>query len=582
LIFNMFRDQRQRSAAIGIWITSFSVGGAIGPVFGGVLLEYFWWGSVFLLALPVMALLLVLGPRLLPEYRDPQAGRLDLRSAGMSLAAVLAVIYGLKQIVQDGFSAQPAAAILAGLLIGFLFVRRQLRLADPLIDLRLFRIPTFSVSLATNVLAVFVAVGYFLFVAQYLQLVLGLSPLQAGLWSLPSAVGFIVGSNLAPRFVHRVRPGIVLGGTLTLAALALGVLTQVTGTTGLALVVLASVVISLALSPVFTLTTELIVGSAPPEKAGSASGISETGSELGGALGLAILGSIGTAQYRSAVASALPAGISVEAAEAALDTLGGAVVVAGQLPGPLGLALLDIAREAFVQGLHLAAAISAVVAIGAAVMAVVLLRREPAGAAPQEQETVGPEPAVQASAVSPRPDVPGATPTRQERALPGNRPDGGERAVVEGFVARVNALDLLPPPSPALQAHLLEEVKTVARTVDGSRETGAASGYDRRVLHEDPAGWSLALIILQPGQHTHPHNHGGWGCAVTIQGVERDRRFIPDGSGSLVLTGERDYPPGTGYTFDPADVHQPVGADPQRVTVALHFLVSENHAEASR
>jgi len=391
LIFNMFRDRRQRSAAIGIWITSFSVGGAIGPVFGGVLLEYFWWGSVFLLALPVMALLLVLGPRLLPEYRDPQAGRLDLRSAGMSLAAVLAVIYGLKQIVQDGFSAQPAAAILAGLLIGLLFVRRQLRLADPLIDLRLFRIPTFSVSLATNVLAVFVAVGYFLFVAQYLQLVLGLSPLQAGLWSLPSAVGFIVGSNLAPRFVHRVRPGIVLGGTLTLAALALGVLTQVTGTTGLALVVLASVVISLALSPVFTLTTELIVGSAPPEKAGSASGISETGSELGGALGLAILGSIGTAQYRSGVASALPAGIPAEAAEAALDTLGGAVVVAEQLPGPLGLALLDIAREAFVQGLHLAAAISAVVAIGAALMAVILLRREPASTPASTHASTVPE-----------------------------------------------------------------------------------------------------------------------------------------------------------------------------------------------
>jgi len=392
LIFNMFRDPGQRSAAIGVWITSFSVGGAIGPVLGGVLLEYFWWGSVFLLALPVMALLLVLGPRLLPEYRDPQAGRLDLRSAGMSLIAFLAVIYGLKETVQNGFGLQPAAAILGGLVIGFLFLRRQARLDDPLIDLRLFRIPTFSVALATNMLAVFVVVGYFLFVAQYLQLVLGLSPLQAGLWSLPSAVGFIVGSNLAPRFVHRVRPMIVLSTALAMAALALAMLTRVTGTTGLALVVTASVVISLAMSPVFTLTTELIVGSAPPEKAGAASGISETGSELGGALGLAVLGAIGTAQYRSAVASALPDGIPPEAAEAALDTLGGAVAVAGQLPGPLGQVLLDTASKAFVQSLHLAAAISAVVAAGAAITIVVLLRRVPA-ASRVEEEQVADEPA---------------------------------------------------------------------------------------------------------------------------------------------------------------------------------------------
>ncbi|RPJ42127.1 MAG: MFS transporter, partial [Chloroflexi bacterium] len=370
LIFNMFRDPRQRAAAIGVWISSFSAGGAIGPVLGGVLLEYFWWGSVFLLALPVMALLLVLGPRVLPEFRDPQARRLDLTSAGMSLAAILAMIFGLKQIAQNGFDWLPALSILAGLAIGWLFLRRQRRLADPLIDLRLFHSLIFNVSLATNVLAVFVAVGYFLFVAQYLQLVLGLTPLQAGLWSLPSALGFVVSSNLAPRFIHRFPPAFMLGGALTLAAIGLAALTQVGGSNSLAVVVVASVLTSLALSPVFSLTTELIVGSAPPEKAGAASGISETGAELGGALGLAILGSIGTAIYRSQVASALPAGIPVGAADAALDTLGGAVVVAGQLPESTGLALLDAARAAFVQGLHIAAAISAVLAIGGAIIAI--------------------------------------------------------------------------------------------------------------------------------------------------------------------------------------------------------------------
>jgi len=383
LIFNMFRDPQQRSVAIGVWITSFSVGGAIGPVLGGVLLEYLWWGSVFLLALPVMALLLLLGPRVLPEFRNPEARRLDLLSAVMSLAAILALIFGLKQIAQDGFGWLPALSILAGLAIGFLFLRRQSRLAEPFIDLSLFRIPSFNVSLATNLLSVFVAVGYFLFVAQYLQLVLGLSPLQAGLWSLPSSAGFIVGSNLAPRFVHRFPPASVLGSMLALAAASLMVLTQVGGSIGLALVVTASVFISLALSPVFNLTTELIVGSAPPERAGVASGISETGAELGGALGIAILGSLGTAVYRSELANHLPAGVPAEAGQIARDTLGAAVVVARQLPDQIGLALLVSARDAFVQGLHLAAGISAVIAVGAAVMAVTLLRHVPAESGPE-------------------------------------------------------------------------------------------------------------------------------------------------------------------------------------------------------
>jgi DHA2 family multidrug resistance protein-like MFS transporter len=391
LIFNMFLDPRQRSMAIGVWISAFSTGSAIGPVLGGVLLEYFWWGSVFLLALPVMALLLILGPRVLPEFRNPEAGRLDLRSAAMSLVAVLAVIYGLKEIAQEGGGLLPALSTLVGLAIGLLFLHRQRRLAEPLIDLRLFQIPTFNVSLATNVLAVFVAVGYFLFVAQYLQLVLGLSPLQAGLWSLPSAAGFIVGSNVAPRYVHRFRPAFVLGVHLALAAIGLVIITQAGISTGPVLVVVASVLISLALAPVFTLTTELIVGSAPPERAGVASGISETGAELGGALGIAILGSVGTVAYRSELASRLPAGVPPEAAEAALDTLGAAVTVAEQLPGQVGPVLLGVAQGAFVQGMHLAAAISAAVAIAAALAVMILLRSVSARSEPEPQPEMQPD-----------------------------------------------------------------------------------------------------------------------------------------------------------------------------------------------
>jgi MFS transporter, DHA2 family, multidrug resistance protein len=382
LIFSMFKDPGQRTRAIAVWISAFSAGAAIGPILGGVLLEHFWWGSVFLLAVPVMAALLVLGPIVLPEYRDPDAGRLDILSAGMSLVAVLAVIFGLKQLAQDGIGAQPAAAIVLGLSVGLLFVRRQLRLSDPMIDIRLFRIPTFSASLAVNFLAIFVAVGYFLFVAQYLQLVLGLSPLEAGLWSLPSAIGFIVGSNAAPRIVRRVRPAFVIGGGLAIAALGLGLLAQVGGENGLAVVVAASVIISLGFGPVFGLTTELIVGSAPPERAGAASGMSETAAELGGALGISVLGSLGVALYRARIADGLPAGVPADAATAARDTLGGAVGVAGQLPAHLAQALLEVARGAFVDGMQAAALISAAVATAVAVVAVTLLRNVGHDAAP--------------------------------------------------------------------------------------------------------------------------------------------------------------------------------------------------------
>jgi DHA2 family multidrug resistance protein-like MFS transporter len=389
----MFHDPRQRTTAIGIWITSFSAGGAIGPVVGGLLLEHFWWGSVFLLTLPVMGVLLVLGPRVLPEYRDPQAERLDLLSAALLLVAVLTVTFAIKEVAQDGFSLLVVAAILVGLVVGVVFVRRQFRLADPMIDPQLFRVPAFNAALATNLLGIFIAVGYFLFVAQYLQLVLGLSPLQAGLWSLPSAAGLILGSNLAPQILRRVRPAYVIGAGLATAAAGLVLLTRVGGSADLAILVVASCVVSLGLAPVFTATTDLIVGSAPPERAGAASGISETGSELGGALGIAILGSIGVAIYRAGLADSLPAGVPSQASAAARDTLGGAVGVAHQLPADLGAALLAASREAFTTGLQVTAGISAVVAVGIAVVATVMLRGVPttaeaAEAAPAEPAAV--------------------------------------------------------------------------------------------------------------------------------------------------------------------------------------------------
>ena len=359
LIRNMFLDPNQRTTAIGIWVSGFSVGSALGPLVGGFLLMHFWWGSVFLLGVPVMAILLIAGPRILPEYKDPNPGRFDLLSAGMSLAAVLLVIYGLKVIAEAGISAVPVLAIVIGLSMGFAFIRRQQILTDPLIDLKLFHIPAFSTSLITYTVGIFVSFGSFLFVAQYLQLVLGLTPLEAGLWSLPGAITSIIGSNIAPIIVRRIRPAFVIAGGLLLAASGSLLIAQV-GDNSLALIVIGNVLMSLGFGMTFTLTADLVVGSAPPERAGAASAISETGAEFGGALGIAILGSLGMAVYRTQIAANLPAGIPPEIAHAAEETLGGAVTVAAQIGEPLGSALLEVANAAFIQGLHLIALIGAI------------------------------------------------------------------------------------------------------------------------------------------------------------------------------------------------------------------------------
>jgi DHA2 family multidrug resistance protein-like MFS transporter len=375
LIRNMFLDPHERTVAIGVWVSSYSVGAAIGPVVGGLLLEYFWWGSVFLIAVPVMVLLLALGPVLLPEFKDPQAGRLDVISAGLSLVGVLLMIYGLKRMAEHGLGWLPVVAIAAGLIVGAIFIRRQQTMVDPLIDLRLFRSPKFSASLAVYTVATFVAFGVFVFIAQYLQLVLGLSPWHAGLWTTPFAAAFIVGSMLTPVIVRYMHPASLIAAGLALAAVGFAMLTQVDGPHALSILVIGFVVYSLGLAPVFTLATDMIVGCAPPERAGAAAAISETGSEFGGALGIALLGSLGTVVYRNEMLDASLTSVPADAMDAARSTLGAAVAVAEQLPGHLATQVTASAHHAFTQALELTAITSAAIVMVTAMLAARLARR---------------------------------------------------------------------------------------------------------------------------------------------------------------------------------------------------------------
>jgi DHA2 family multidrug resistance protein-like MFS transporter len=365
LATSMFTDARQRAVAIGVIVASVSGGTAIGPLAGGWLLDHFWWGSTFLLAVPVMVVLLALGPWLVPEHRDVGAGRLDVASALLSLAAVLSIVYGLKQIAVDGLTAPSVAAVVVGLALAWVFVRRQRGLADPFVDLRLFRDRAFSVAAATLALGIFVLWGSNYAIAQYLQLVHGMSPLEAGLWTAPPAVGVIVGSTLAPRVARLVRPPLVIGIGLGVSAVGYVVLTQ---TGGLFVLITGAVVVSAGLGPMMALATDMVVGSAPAERAGAAAAISSTAPQLGGALGIALLGSVITAVYRGELsAAAVPAG--------ARDSLSTAVALAHGLSGRPAAELLSTARAAFVDGFHMAAGVSAALMAGLALLVVTLLRR---------------------------------------------------------------------------------------------------------------------------------------------------------------------------------------------------------------
>jgi DHA2 family multidrug resistance protein-like MFS transporter len=379
LIRNMFHDEKQRGTAIAIWTAGMTFGVSLGPILSGFLLEHFWWGSVFLINLPFMVLLLVLAPILIPEFRNPSAGRFDLVSSALSLGAVLPVIFGIKEIAAHGLTPVRVLTIGAGLVIGFLFIRRQRTRPDPMIDLRLFGRRAFSGSIAMNLVAIFGLAGFAIFTTQYLQSVLGMRPLEAALWSLAGSLGVFIAAPTASVLAQRgVNRGSIIAVGFGLAVVGFAVLTQVRTDSGVWLVLLGATFMASGLVVAMSIVTEMTMGTVPPERAGSASALLETASEFGGALGMAVLGSIGVAVYRSEVTAALPAGVPSEAVQAVRETLGSAAAVADQLPGTAGAALLDAARSAFTTGMHTAAIAAAAVMAVAAVVSALVLRTVPA------------------------------------------------------------------------------------------------------------------------------------------------------------------------------------------------------------
>ncbi|MEV6951618.1 MFS transporter [Streptomyces sp. NPDC051183] len=381
LVRNLFTDAAQRGKAIAIWSGAMTGGIALGSVMSGVMLNHFWWGSVFLINVPAMLLLLVLVPVLVPEFKDPAPGRFDLVSVPLSMAAVLPVVYGLKEIAAEGFSGVRLACVAVGLAFGYVFVRRQRTRDDAMVARTLFAGRGFGAGIGLNTISAFAMMGSAYFTTQYLQSVLGMGTLEAALWSLAPSVVIGAAAPLSAALAQKVDRAYVIAGGFCLAAAGFALIGLV-GTDSLWLLLTGAGVLASGIVTVMSLVSDMALGAAPAEKAGSAASLLETGQEFGGALGMAVLGSLGTAVYRGDLAGQEPA---------VRETLGGAVATARQLGGPAGEQVLTLAREAFVHGMQYAAWGGTALLLAAAVLALSLLRGIPAPAGAPAQRPEGAE-----------------------------------------------------------------------------------------------------------------------------------------------------------------------------------------------
>ncbi|MFC4057189.1 MFS transporter [Planomonospora corallina] len=390
LISHMFKDPKQQAMAIGVWMGCFLGGTILGPVVGGVMLQFLWWGSVFLLAVPVTVLLLAVGPRTLPEFRNPDAGRIDLPSVVLSLAAVLPFVYGLKQISREGLDVTAVLSIAAGLVFLVVFVRRQSALANPLLDVSLFRNRTFSAAVTMTVFSGFLS-GAYLFVYMYLQLVAGLTPLNAALWTIPMGIATLVSLQVGPLLAQKYRPAYIITGGLLLVAAGYSLVAQVDASGGLGFLIPGLVAVAAGIGPAAGLSASMIMGSVPLEKAGAAASVNETSSEFGAATGVAVVGMLGMSVYRSEIEGTMPSGLPADVAAAAQESAPGAATAVQRLGGgPLAESLTEAAHGALTSALSTTAWVSAGIIIGLAVLAVTTMRHVPptgetAAAGPAEE-----------------------------------------------------------------------------------------------------------------------------------------------------------------------------------------------------
>lgn len=359
LVRNMFRNEQQRSTAVGIWSGAMAGGIALGSVLSGVMLQHFWWGSVFLINVPAMVLLLVLVPLLVPEFKDPNPGRFDLWSVPLSMGAVLPVIYGVKESAAHGLDVRNALLIAVGLLVGWLFVRRQRVRDDAMISRELFRGKGFAAGIGLNSLAAFAMMGSAFFTTQYLQSVLGMSTMEAALWSLAPSLAVGAAAPTATAIAQRTDRTYVISAGFVIAAAGFALL-ALSDTDSLWLLLIGSAVMSSGIVTVMALVSDLALATAPPEKAGSAASLLETGQEFGGAMGMALLGAVATAVYAADLPDSAP--------EAARKTLPGALATGDT-------SLISAGREAFVHSMQYASVAGSLILLAGAVLAVTLLRR---------------------------------------------------------------------------------------------------------------------------------------------------------------------------------------------------------------